>query len=70
MLRALCEIWDGAYCRGIIGFELWTVFCEECSEVCLEPTGGSAVGLFADALLGSALRMSQAAGGCKISSMQ
>ena len=68
MLRAPCEIWDGAYCRSIIGFELWTVFCEEGSEVCLEPTGGSAVGILQ--MLYLALRMSQAAGGCKISSMQ
>ena len=76
MLRALSDIWDVAFCRGIIGFELWTVFCEECSEVCSELTGASELELFADVpsisrppsqMLQWALSMSQAAGGCKIS---
>ena len=53
MFRAFSVIWDGAFCRGIIGFELSTVFCEECSEVCSEPTGESEVELFTDASLGS-----------------
>ena len=26
MFRALFDICDGAFCRGVIGFELWTVF--------------------------------------------
>ena len=30
----------------------WDGFCEECSELCSEPTGASEVGPFADALLG------------------
>ena len=64
MFRALFDIWDGAFSRGIIGFKVWSVFCEECSEVCSEPTGATEVELFADASLGS---MSHTAGGGKIS---
>ena len=26
LYHRLCDIWDGAFCRGVIGFELWTVF--------------------------------------------
>ena len=39
--------------------------CEECSEVCSEPTGVSEVGLFADASMGS--DTFQVAGSSKIS---
>ena len=26
MFGAWSDMWDGAFCRGVIGFELWTVF--------------------------------------------
>ena len=62
---ALSDIWDGAFCRGISGLELSTVFCQECSKVCSGPTGAFKVELFQ--MLHWALSMSQEAGSCKIS---
>ena len=49
MLKALFEIWDGAFCRGVIGFELWIVFVRIIHKSS-EPTRASEVGLFADML--------------------
>ena len=47
MFRVLPDIWMGHFYRGVIGFELWSVFCGECSEVCSELTGASEVRIFA-----------------------
>ena len=38
----------GHFCRGVIGFELRTVFCGECLEMRSELTGASEVGIFVD----------------------
>ena len=45
MLKALFEIWDGAFCRGVIGFELWIVFVRIIHKSS-EPTRASEVGAF------------------------
>ena len=46
MFRALSDIWDGAFSRDIIGFELWVVFVESVQRYDQRL-------LFADASLGS-----------------
>ena len=51
MFGVLSDILDEAFCRGVIGFEVWTVFCEESLEVCSDPTGASEIGGFSDASL-------------------
>ena len=51
MFGVLSDILDEAFCRGVIGFEVRNVFCEESLEVYSEPTGASEVASFADALL-------------------
>ena len=33
MFRALSDIRDGAFCRGVIGFELWTVFVRSVQKI-------------------------------------
>ena len=53
MFGVLSDILDEAFCRGIIGFEVWTDFCEESLEVCSEPTGASEIRGFSDASLES-----------------
>ena len=53
MFRVFSDIWDGTFSRGSIGFELWTVICEECPEALSELTKAFEVELFADASLGS-----------------
>ena len=51
MFGVLSDILDEAFCRGVIGFEVRNVFCEESLEVCSEPTGAFEVASFADASL-------------------
>ena len=48
MFRVLSDIWMGHFCRGVIGFELWSVFVG-CVQRCVQSllTGASEVGLFA-----------------------
>ena len=63
MFRALSDIWDGAFCRGVIDFELWTDFVRSVQS-CVQTLLGH---LRRDFLQQWALSMSQAASGYKIS---
>ena len=47
MFRPLSDIWDGAFCRSVIGFELWTVFVRSVQRY-VQSLLGHDVGLFPD----------------------
>ena len=66
MFGALSDIWDRAFCRGVFNFELWTDFVRSVQS-CVQSLLGHLRWGFLQ-MLHWALSMSQAAGGCKISS--
>ena len=47
MFKALSDIWHEAFCRDVIGFELWTVFVRNVQR-CVQSLLGYLSGAFAD----------------------
>ena len=65
MFGALSDNWDGTFSRGVLDFELWSDFATSVQS-CVQSLLGHLRWCFLQ-MLHSALSMSQAAGGCKIS---